>query len=51
MDESKSKPIKEYVTNFKKGKLLPNRKFQLSEKPKISIIIPCIMKKKMLYLL
>ena len=40
MDESKSKPIKEYVTNFKKGKLLPNRKFQLSEKPKISIIIP-----------
>ena len=40
MDKSKSDPIQEYVTKFKEGKLLPNRKFKISEKPKISIIIP-----------
>ena len=40
IDKSKSDQIKEYVTKFKEGKLLPNRKFKISEKPKISIIIP-----------
>lgn len=40
LDKSKVDPIKEYVTTFRKGKLLPNRKFAKSENPKISIIIP-----------
>ena len=40
LDKSKVDPIKEYVTTFKEGKLLPNRKFVKSENPKISIIIP-----------
>ena len=40
MDKSKVEPIKKYISTFRQGNLLPNRKFQLSENPKISIIIP-----------
>ena len=40
LDKSKEEQIKKYVTDFRQGKLYPNRVFKQSENPKISIIIP-----------
>ena len=39
LDKSKVEPIKKYISTFRQGKLLPNRKFELSENPKISVVI------------
>ena len=40
MDETMEKPYKSYVSMAKQGQLLPDRKFEKSQKPKISLIIP-----------
>ena len=40
LDKSQEEQIRKYITDFKQGKLLPNRVFKKSENPKISIIIP-----------
>ena len=40
LDKSKVEPIKKYISTFREGKLLFKKKFKISEKPKISIIIP-----------
>ena len=46
LEKSKVDPIKEYITTFREGKLLPKRKFTKSENPKISIIIPMFNEEK-----
>ena len=40
MDEKMEQPFKNYITVFKDGKLLPNRKMEKCPNPKISLIIP-----------
>ena len=40
LDKSLAEQFKSYITNSKQGKLLPDRNFTKSEKPKISVIIP-----------
>ena len=40
MDKQMEQPFRNYVTVCKQGLLLPNRKFEKSENPKVSIIIP-----------
>ena len=40
MEEKMEKPFKHYITVFKDGKLLPNRKMVKCPNPKISLIIP-----------
>ncbi len=40
MEEKMEKPFKHYITVFKDGKLLPNRKMTKCQNPKISLIIP-----------
>ena len=40
LDKSLIEPFKSYITMSKQGKLLPDRNFTKSEKPKVSVIIP-----------
>ena len=40
MDKEMEKPFRNYVTVSRQGLLLPNRKFEKTENPKVSIIIP-----------
>jgi glycosyltransferase involved in cell wall biosynthesis len=40
MDEKMEKPFREYISFNNQGALLPERKFQKNEKPKVSIVIP-----------
>ena len=40
MEENMEKVFREYLNFSFEGKLLPNRKMELSSKPKISVIIP-----------
>ena len=40
MDEKMEKPFREYISFNNQGALLPERKFQKFEKPKVSVVIP-----------
>ena len=40
MEESMEKPFREYIMVCKQGQLLPNRKMEKSDHPKITLIIP-----------
>ena len=40
LDKSLIEPFKSYIAMSKQGKLLPDRNFTKSEKPKVSVIIP-----------
>ena len=40
MEESMEKPLRNYVSVCKQGQLLPGRKMERSDKPKVTIIIP-----------
>ena len=46
MKESMETPLRNYVTTCYEGQILPGRKMEKTEKPKISLIIPMTTKKK-----